>query len=428
MFKGTRIDEILGKVKMPPKGGRAEKQSFMLQNAKFMELRDSRSRIDKVDPDIIEEVAQLYVGTKVPTFLVTWNTPEWEDAFEQSFSKALGDMATDKTPGALWNSLGSDNGAVLGSHPELVLEQTRQLCEKCLKDDFDRLTAAEMFVRTGVAYKVFVKSEPHKVAKLNEGRQRLVFASPLHMTILERMIFGRQNDADIDNWEHVPSKPGLTMNGDGAWTLRGNVESFLQPLSTDQEGWDWHVPDWLMFADVEVRRCLLEGSELDINSWHRVARNMTHLLARKTVLFSDGTFFVQSDDNAGVWPSGSYRTSGTNSRMRVLIRRIACGNCKIITMGDDAVEDNVENIQDCYASYGFVLKPPEFVSKDKFEFCSKFFELGVVRPVPTSVDKMVAKLIRSKSIQAQDAIWRELENAPERVELDDLGLFTQQWF
>lgn len=413
---------------MPPKGGRAEKQSFRLQNARFMELRETRNQIDRVDQDIIEEVASLYVGSKVPAFLAKWLTPDWEDAFKQSFTKALGDMATDKTPGALWNSLGSDNGSVLGSHPELVLNQTRQLVEKCLKDDFDRLTSSEMFVRTGVAYKVFVKSEPHKIAKLNEGRQRLVFASPLHMTILERMIFGKQNDTDIDNWKSVPSKPGLTMDREGAFTLRGNVEHFASPLSTDQEGWDWHVPDWLMFADVEVRRCLLEGSELDVNLWHRVARNMTHLLARKTVLFSDGTFFVQSDDNAGVWPSGSYRTSGTNSRMRVLIRRIACGNSNIVTMGDDAVEDDVENIQTCYANYGFVLKPPEQVSSDKFEFCSKFFELGVVRPVSTSVDKMVAKLIRSKSEQAQDAIWRELENAPERSELEQLGLFGQQWF
>lgn len=413
---------------MPPRGGRAEKQSFILQNTKFLELKAARDRIDGISNDIIEEVASLYVGSKVPAFLAKWLTPEWESAFEQSFSKALGDMATDKTPGALWNSLGSDNGTVLGSHPELVLEQTRQLCEKCLKDDFDRLTAADMFVRTGVAYKVFVKSEPHSIAKLDEGRQRLVFASPLHMTILERMIFGKQNDTDIDNWNVVPSKPGLTMDRDGAWALRGNVEPFVSPVSTDQSGWDWHVPDWLMFADVEVRRCLLEGPELEISSWHRIARNMTHLLARKTVLFSDGTFYVQSDDNAGVWPSGSYRTSGTNSRMRVLIRRLACGNSNIITMGDDAVEDDVENIQTCYLEYGFVLKPPEPVTSDRFEFCSKFFELGVVRPVSTSVDKMVAKLIRSKSQQAQDAIWRELENAPERSELEELGLFGQQWF
>lgn len=410
---------MLREMEMPPQGAFAEKQSFRRQNSMFKKLH-----VD-VPPHVIMEVAALYPRTRVPLFLEEYGTEEFKDAFERAFQDALREMESDKTPGAFWNQISKNNGDLIADHYDEVFTQVTHLFEQCLLEDFSQLDSHEMFKRTGVCYKVFVKGEPHTVAKLDEGRQRLVFASPIHMTILERMIFGPQNQADIDNWKTCPSKPGLTMNAEGAEALRENVLAFEAPLvSTDQKGWDWHVQEWTMLADVEVRRELLDGSPAGRQRWHRVARNMNTLITLKTVMFSDGHVICQEDDHGGIWPSGSYRTSGTNSRMRVLVRRMACGDCKIITMGDDGVEADIGFLQEQYLEIGYVLKEPVPVTADLFEFCSKWFEgSGKVYPVEDSVRKMMVNLVRNPTDEARYSILMELKDYASLPYLKATGVF-----
>lgn len=407
---------------MPPRGAKAEKQSFHKQNGTFEKSYYAFSK------EQCQTVASLYPRTQVPSFLGHYNSKDWNEQFEAAFRLALRDMEDDKTPGALWSSIGRTNGYLVGNFYPEVLQAVKHLCEVCMLEDFSQVDAQDMFIRTGVCYKVFVKGEPHTSEKVDAGRQRLVFASPLHMTILERMIFGPQNNADIDNWTKCPSKPGLTMNEEGARALEAHVSSFnTEIVSTDQRGWDWHVQEWTMFADVEVRRELLDGDPRAIQKWHRIAKNMTHLLARKTVVFSDGLIVCQDEENGGIWPSGSYRTSGTNSRMRVIVRLAAVGDTNIITMGDDAVEGYLEDLEDMYLDIGYVLKEPLLVDPSRFEFCSKWFSRGAVWPVDSSVRKMVTNLIRHPCAQASESIQMELRYSPYYGVLKDLGLFEEWW-
>lgn len=421
-FAGTVIEEMLSQMKMPPRGAKAEKQSFRKQNGTFEKQFYSFSK------EQVQAVASLYPRTLVPSFLESYNTEGWYDAFRTAFNEALQDMEDDKTPGALWSQIGRNNGHLIETFYVEVLQAVEHLLRVCLLEDFSQIDAQDMFLRTGVCYKVFVKGEPHTNEKVDSGRQRLVFASPFHMTILERMIFGPQNKADIDNWRTCPSKPGLTMDREGATELAANVADFGVPLcSTDQKGWDWHVQEWTMFADVEIRRELLEGSSRSIQRWHRIAKNMTHLLAKKTIVFSDGLIICQDEDNGGIWPSGSYRTSGTNSRMRVAVRLAAVGDLNIITMGDDAVEGYHNNLQYMYQEIGYELKDPVEVTSDRFEFCSKWFTRGAVYPVDNSVRKMVTNLIRHPCAQAAESIQQELRYSEYYGVLTDLGLFNEWW-
>jgi hypothetical protein len=150
---------------------------------------------------------------------------------------------------------------------------------------------------------------------------------------------------------------------------------------------------------------------------------MNCIVKLKTVAFSDGV--IEHQVIPGVWPSGSYRTSGTNSRMRVILRLLATGNADVCTMGDDAVEGLIagwssEEMIAAYAKYGFVLKPPALQSSRDFEFCSKLFRRDdddhfTVTPTQGSIDKMLINFVLKdgyKDDQLISGLSTELRHSP----------------
>lgn len=414
---------------LPPTGPRAEKQSFTLQNNRFVPTKYI------VDPNVLDEVALLYPETDVPTFLEYYGEEGWNAEFEKAFRKAAFDMDRKTCPGALWEAY-PNNGIALSLAYDEVLEKTKLLVELILTENlYGSFHGPSIFNKTGVAYKVFIKGEPHERKKLSEGRQRIIFASPLHMTLAERMFFGPQNASEIRSWDTIPSKPGMPMNKEGAHRLKDHVSGFPgQLVSTDQSGWDWHVQEWLMKADIDVRYRLIKGSERARSLWWRGAMGLNTIAARKTVMFSDGSLYswnpsVFSQDQGGMFPSGSYRTSSSNSRMRVIVRRLISGDTNCVTMGDDAVETEVYDFVRClnmielYAEAGFVLKPFDQVNAKNFEFCSKVFQDGKVYPVDTSVQKMLLNLARHNNREAAFSIAQELKDHPDAESLLSLKVF-----
>lgn len=401
-FKGTIIERWSNEMELPPTGAAAELQSFRLQAERFVPTSFT------VPEEVLNEVAEVYPKSHCPKFIRYWMTTEWDEQFKEAFINALRDMDPDTTPGAFWDRLAQDNSSLLSHFEEELYQATKQLCETVLTHDLRFRSAEDIFRLSGVVYKLFVKGELHTVEKLDEGRQRLVFSSPIHMTLLERLFFGPQNKMEINNADSIPSKAGISMNREGALALERYVDSTIGSdlASDDQRGFDWHVQEWLLDADTKVRMKLLHGTRRDVGTWYRGATNLTRILSRKTVCLSDGTLFAQTV--GGVMPSGSYRTSSTNSRNRLIVRVLACGDTRAITMGDDAVEGWLPDLVQRYAKYGFELKPPVKVRPDEFEFCSKWFRSGVVVPVDNSARKMILGLIRHHTYESNLSITLEM--------------------
>lgn len=416
--KGTIVEEYASQMMTPPTGAAAERQSFM-QQASNMNTTSYR-----VPMHIVKEVAELYPKSRVPWFISTWNEKEGPEEFDRAFRVALSAMDADKSPGAFWDKIASDNQGVITLAYDKLKDEVHRLATLVIESDFEDLIGSELFKTTGIVYKLFVKGELHTREKIEEGRQRLIFSSPLHMTILERMWFQPQNDAEIKaagDGELIPSRPGTPFTSEGAHVLKECVSEFKNRLvSTDQKGWDVRVPGWLMDADIKRRFHCLEGSQESKGRWLRGAMNLNHIVKFKVVAFSDGHFVYQKV--AGWWPSGSYRTSGSNSGNRVIIRRVAAGDCEAITMGDDAVEGWLEDLYQRYAKYGFTLKHHEFVIPSDFEFCSKHFMNGIVVPVETSVRKMILNVYRHDSPEARSSIKQELKYYDNLDEFIRLGI------
>lgn len=268
--------------------------------------------------------------------------------------------------------------------------------------------------------RLFIKNEPHKKTKLNQGRLRLISSVSLVDQIVERLCSRDQNRAEIGLYATIPSKPGMGLHDQGLQVLFENVKSFSGDVAeADISAWDWSVPAWLLELDARVRCDLYQLSESD---WRRrVIINRNFCLCRTVFCLSDGNMYEQVFP--GIQLSGSYNTSSTNSRMRCILATI-CGVSEIIAMGDDSVEAFDAKVPLQYEALGFKLKMYRKVGKEEFEFCSMKFN-GSWKASPVNTGKMFYNLIHAPSDQIERHImyaqWRyEMRHSPEFDELDEL--------
>lgn len=296
-------------------------------------------------------------------------------------------MQPKSSPGVPWVKLAQTNQALFSSDISrgLVYSALVTRIRKVLSystSELNGMTPMQL-VQLGLRdpIKVFIKKEPHKVAKLRDGKLRIISNVSIVDQLLERILCGKQNKLEIALWKSCPSKPGMGLHDEGMQELYSCVTSAQQvsaKAETDVSGWDWSVPHWLIQFDFESRSALYhapKGGLLD-----RLLMFQSHAISNKVFALSDGTLLQQLVP--GVQASGSYNTSSSNSRMRVGLAWLI-GAEWVIAMGDDDVEDEVEGARAKYLELGFTVKDYK-VLRDigHFDFCSTTFS-GSWRGVPS---------------------------------------------
>lgn len=222
---------------------------------------------------------------------------------------------------------------------------------------------------------VFIKDEPHKLEKINAQRLRIISSVSLVDSVIERVLYSRQNKLEIKLCNYIPFKPGMGLHDEGqkelfAWFQARQKEYDI--CSSDIKAWDWSVPEWLLKLEVEYR--LATGNAT--GGWARLVRNYSHGLHRKVFQLPSGEMFEQTAP--GVVASGTYCTSSGNSHMRhglSTVAQLGCGcDCEARAeggqMGDDALERYLEGLLEEYNKLGFQTKGVELSEKDVFSFCS----------------------------------------------------------
>jgi hypothetical protein len=239
--------------------------------------------------------------------------------------------------------------------------------------------------------RVFIKDEPHKISKAQQGRFRLISSVSLVDQIIERLCFAEQNFLEVLQHEHIPSKPGMGLHDDGLQAIYNTVSTFDRPVEADVSAWDWSVQEWQLQMDVDFRIWAYGLQNDDIRA--NLMRNRVTCLSRTVYCTSDGNLYSQLAP--GIQLSGSYNTSSTNSRIRVLTA-YGLGVPKIIAMGDDSIEEFSEGVFDGYIKCGHDMKMYTEVGKESFEFCSTRFD-GSWKGYPANADKMFYKLLSHSS-------------------------------
>lgn len=340
---------------------------------------------------------------------------------------ALMNVKRSSGPGFPYLAQYSTNAAVIAAlGEEHIIELTVQRIELLesapweLFED-DSITPLDM-VMMGLCdpVKVFVKGELHSAKKVAEKRMRIICSVSLIDQMVERVLNEGQNSAEIFNFEHLASKPGMGLHDEGLAHVNECWAQMDLPAGTDISKWDLSVPQWLLDWDASRRAWLSGHGQVDKGTlYHKRAR----LLGWSLVVFSDGEIWRQT--RRGLQKSGSYNTSASNSACRVM----ACAKVtpiefilRVIAMGDDAGEDaawvrewlrsqglpcdNVSIAQELirrYASLGFVVKEAEVGFP--LEFCAYSYH-GAGEVHPTHWDKMVAKFFWS---------WPSLDTFADRL-------------
>jgi len=288
--------------------------------------------------------------------------------------------------------------------------------------------------------RLFVKQEPHKIAKIQTKRFRLISSVSLIDQLVERVLFGVQNRVEISMWEMIPSKPGIGLTDEMAKKvfLNTRMASSLGPLAeADISGWDWSVQAWELEADVEIRIQLCKGLHSCASN---AMRARMFCLANSVFSFSDGHMIAQV--YPGLMKSGSYLTSSSNSRMRVFDHYVLATQSPtwVQAMGDDSVEVDIsrpgKSGAELYESLGKTVGMYNLCPRDasdrveSFEFCSQRFGIGCA--VPLNWPKMLAKFVSNKdiSLEIHDALMTELRHLPRgllrKIRDYTLGLVVEQ--
>lgn len=168
--------------------------------------------------------------------------------------------------------------------------------------------------------RVFIKQEPHKLKKVQEGRWRLILASPLCVQVAWQMMFSEAYDKDIDNAYYIPSQQGAVFVG-GGWKLFTQMWA-QQGLTCglDKEAWDWTAPAWVFDVCLQLTGRLMRGSRRE--DWQRIAKSLHKDMFEDPILvLGSGMRYKQL--YPGIMKSGCVGTININSRSQVAVHLIA---------------------------------------------------------------------------------------------------------
>lgn len=297
---------------------------------------------------------------------------------------------------------------------DAVVERLRALGQAPLESE----TPQECVLRNmSSPIRFFVKNEPHGAKKFATSRWRLISNIDLIDLLVEKLLFDKQNKAEIQSWQTNPSAPGINLSGDKelnafAFRVSDLSDGLRTAASADVTGFDWSVKEWELQLDARVRMRLMG---CDPQSWlGTVITNRIYCLSRPLYVMPNGELLIQV--HPGVQKSGSNNTSSTNSRIRVALAYLV-GADWAIAMGDDCVEQFVEGAEERYAALGHPLKMYE-QCEDSFTFCSMLFDgrSGLIHP-EDGTKALFNLLEQVKDLDVHlDEFSREMRNHPRLAE------------
>lgn len=234
-------------------------------------------------------------------------------------------------------------------------------------DALDRLwyDVQKYFEEPDSVYRVFVKDEPHKMAKAVTDRWRLIICPPLYEQVAWSMLFGQGNDAEIRTIGETPSFQGIKLCNGGWKDANRKFREKNLTVALDKSAWDWtcHI-EWL-WLDLQLRDRLITATASQKRWWRETAQKCYEAaFERATLMLSNGEVFKQIEP--GVMKSGCINTISTNSHAQIFVHILLCLRCDYpvyplpVAVGDDVLSapHNVATAGE-FAQLGVIKKDGE---------------------------------------------------------------------
>lgn len=302
---------------------------------------------------------------------------------------AVMDVDLDSIPGLCsLNKLGTTNRQVFGVTEKGFSVSNLRLVRQAVFDRFRRVASGQII---SDPLKVFIKQEPHKQKKLDEGRLRLIMSVSLVDALVDRILFMRLMLRVVNYFPETNVMIGWSPVKGGYRLLTTLFKG--KTISIDKKAWDWSVPHWLLLAVRDV----INSLSTDAPQWwlEAVRTRFSCLFEQPTFGFNDGTIGTQR--KPGVMKSGCYLTIFINSVGQLILHEMAKFALKlgpevepIVVVGDDSLQSWFESFGD-YVEYltglGFTMEVEEH--EKVFEFAGFRYDNNYV---PAYLQKHLFKL------------------------------------
>lgn len=195
---------------------------------------------------------------------------------------------------------------------------------------------------------LFIKPEPHKLSKIEEGRLRLISGVSMVDALVDKMLFGELFDTALLEVGNTHALVGWTPLLGGSKLLLNQFPDGV--VSVDKTCWDWSVPEWMVELWLRFVLEMYDGYPL----WYLTAiRVRFEMLFKKAVFQAYGRIVEQ--DFPGVMKSGCFLTILLNTLGQIILHRWICMRmgikphlCMPWSLGDDTVQNGSFCIH-CYA-------------------------------------------------------------------------------
>lgn len=240
----------------------------------------------------------------------------------------------DSTPGCCsLRHYGSTNRQIFGWDGFRVDPERYHIVKETVRSRFNQLLSGDLVADP---LNVFVKREPHKLSKCDEGKYRLISGVSLVDTLVDRILFGWILRSALGTVLETPCMLGWSPVR-GGWRFLSKKFSGKPITCMDKSSWDWTVVAWM----IEAAELFLH--QLPVNApdwWHTLVRYRMKLLYQDCVYqFPDGTQVKQ--DCIGIQKSGCLLTLILNSVWQSMLHYDAC-----LTLGWDPFVDQPINLGD----------------------------------------------------------------------------------
>lgn len=243
-------------------------------------------------------------------------------------------------------------------------------------DEMWEMVQSQIRERVSDPIRLFVKAEPHKIKKIEQGRYRLISSVSVIDQIIDHMLFSEMNEKLIENWMTVPSKIGWSPVW-GGW--RAIPKETWR--ASDKSSWDWTVHLWLVEMVLELRAALCQTQGKLFEQWFELALWRYKELYVSPLFVTSGGIVLRQV-NPGIMKSGCVNTISDNSVMQSLIHVRVCLEMgipprKMYCMGDDTLEEDGPNASEYLEKLGqySILKESALVNEFAgFRFMGKRIE------------------------------------------------------
>lgn len=229
------------------------------------------------------------------------------------------------TPGYPWVQLGNSNAECFGYVPGLgyVGDKVADLYQAVRQ----RLYTLETTPKIDNIF-LFIKQEPHKPAKAQQRRWRLISGIGATDQLIAEMLFR----PFLDEMTNNPCRYGMAVGW--APVLENAIPFIMSHLSgltvcADKSAWDWTVQPWLCDYMKSFLSKLCPGVSTVVQN------HVEAVMGKKTFQWPGGKYHW---DKRGVFCSGWKLTITGNSIMQHACHRMAGGTGNMQANGDDTCQ------------------------------------------------------------------------------------------